>query len=876
MIRSLSAEELRTSGSDSGRGFGAVETLHGCLPLVSLEVAVWVEGLLAETRVRQRFANRFSEPLEATYIFPLPPLSAVTGFRMTVGDRVIEGRIDERGRARADYDRALAAGQSVAITEEERPNVFSLRVGNIPPGMTADIEFSLVEAVAVDAGEATYRFPLVVKPRYCPGELLAGEQLGSGVAADTDRVPDASRISPPICLPGFPDPVELSLTVTLPFTGRLTGTFGCSLPAVAEETASGLWRVRVTPEQSLDRDFILRWWVADDRQPQTDLRLEPDEARRQGLGREGRPGSVEGDGSFSLVVVPPLGGEEPPPPRDIVFLLDRSGSMGGWQIAAARRAVGRMVDSLSAADRVCVMAFDDRFESGGGGWRPSLAEATDQHRWKLTQWLAGINARGGTELTQAIQRGLKVLRRSSAAAQPREQILVLITDGQVGNESAALRQLSRQLGETRFFAVGIDQAVNDGLLGRLASRTGGLLELVESEDRLDLAIERICQRIGPVCVSNLTLAAEGIDLLSETVTPARLPDLAPGLPLVIRGRYRGVATEHAATISVTGRSARDQVWTIKTEALPARVNGHSSLWARSFLRQLEDDYELTERKSELGVLRDRITELSQDFGVLCRFTALIAIDPQRPEERSRQQSLRRVVQPVLGESLLGDLDLESLVAGSGYPAGGSGLLVDDESSDIGSMVSSSSSFFCEGGINLEGDDVKPWDVDLGEFMNDVEEDADAATRVGSGSEVDLDAASSEIGGEGMSSGPMPADQWLKSSTEPVAELARDLARLLEFLRPRGGQNDELSWWRLRLFLIRFWRSARKATRAGADSAEVERLTVVAFRLFAHADDWRKVTGSLDQLADAAELFRPVRRWWQPRTACIGRPERFWD
>lgn len=873
MIRSLSAEELRTSGSDPGRGFGAVETLHGCLPLVSLKVAVWVEGLLAETRVQQRFANRFSEPLEATYIFPLPPLSAVTGFRMTVGDRVIEGRIDERGRARADYDRALAAGQSVAITEEERPNVFSLRVGNIPPGMTADIEFSLVEAIAVDAGEATYRFPLVVKPRYCPGELLEGEQLGSGVAADTNRVPDASRISPPIRLPGFPDPVEFSFAVTLPFTGRLAGTFGCSLPAVAEETAAGIWRVRVTPGQSLDRDFILRWWVADDRQPQMDLRLEPDEARPQGLGREGRPGSVEGDGSFSLVVVPPLGGEEPPPPRDIVFLLDRSGSMGGWQMAAARRAVGRMVDSLSAADRVCVMAFDDRFESGGGGWRPSLAEATDQHRWKLTQWLAGINARGGTELTQAIQRGLNVLRRSSAAAQPREQILVLITDGQVGNESAALRQLSRQLGETCFFAVGIDQAVNDGLLGRLASRTGGLLELVESEDRLDLAIERICRRIGPVCVSDLTLAAEGIDLLSETVTPARLPDLAPGLPLVIRGRYRGVATQRtAAAITVTGRDVRDQVWTTKAEALPARVNGHSSLWARSFLRHLEDDYELTERKSELDKLRGRITELSQDFGVLCRFTALIAIDPQRPEERSRQQSLRRVVQPVLGESLLGDLDLESLVA----RAGGSGLLVDDGSADLGSMVSSGSSCFCEGGINLEGDDVKPWDVDLGEFMVDIEEDVDAATMLGGETEFNLKAASSETGGECKFSAPMPTDQWLKSPTEPVAELARDLARLLEFLRPRGSQNEELSWWRLRLFLIRFWKSARKAARAGADSAEVERLAIVAFRLFAHADDWQKVTGSLDQLADAAELFRPVHRWWQTRTVCIGRPERFWD
>lgn len=891
MIRSLSAEELRTCSSDSSRGFGALDTLHGCLPLVSLDVTVWIEGLIAETRVKQRFANRFGEPLEATYIFPLPPMSAVTGFRMTVGDRGIEGRIDERGQARAEYDRALAAGQTAAITEEERPNVFSLRVGNIPPGATADIEFALVEAVAVDEGEATYRFPLVVKPRYCPGEPLAGADVGSGITADTDQVPDASRISPPIRLPGFPDPVQFSLAVTLPFTGRLAGTFGCSLPAVAEETAPGLWQVRVSPDQSLDRDLLLRWRVADERLPQTQLWLEPDEGRPQGLGRGGRPESVDGDGCFSLVVVPPLGGNEPTPPRDVVILLDRSGSMGGWQLAAARRAVARIVDSLTAADRVCVLAFDDRLESSGGGWRPAcLAPVTSEYRGELTEWLSRVRARGGTELAQAITRGLEVLRSSSAKKQPRDQSVVLITDGQVGNEAAVLRQLSRQLGAARFYAVGIDQAVNDGLLGRLANQTGGLCELVESEDRLDLAIERIRQRIGCVCVSGLTLTAEGIDLLRETVTPARLPDLVAGLPLVIRGRYRGTITAHRATaLTVAGRDSQARAWTSRGEAVATRVSGHGSLWARSFLRQLEDRYELTTRRAELDPLRRTITALSQDFGVLCRFTALIAVDPQRAEEMPRQQPLRRVVQPVAGGTFADDLDLESLTPGSvtAEPARlveGSGMLIDSRTADtdIGSAVSGGSSCLLEGGLDFTGDEVRPWDVDLGEFMNDVEEDADAPTMLGGPGCFDLDAASAEARGLKRLSPLSDADRLprlLRSRSnqadQPLA-LARNLARLLEFLRPRRGQEPKLSWWRLRLFVIRLWRAARKAARAGADPAEVERLVLAASRLDAHPGNQSVVVESLDQLADLAESAQPVTRWWHFRGRNDGRAARFWD
>lgn len=283
MIRALTPEELTdlmTDGTDAG--FGALATEKGCLPLRALDVDVQIDGLSASTMVRQEFINVFDGPLEATYIFPLPPRAAVIGFRIVVDSGEIRGRIDERGQARHDYATAVAEGRHAAILEEERPDVFTLRVGNIPPRSAARVEFTLVAPLTIDSLEATYRFPLVVAPRYCPGEMLHGDQAGDGIALDTDLVPEASRISPPILLPGMKSPVRLGIAVRIApgaVTSGSADAIGCSLP------------------------------VSD----------------------------APGNGTFSLSIVPPASAVVRGTPRDVVFLLDRSGSMEGWQMVAGRR-----------------------------------------------------------------------------------------------------------------------------------------------------------------------------------------------------------------------------------------------------------------------------------------------------------------------------------------------------------------------------------------------------------------------------------------------------------------------------------------------------------------------------------------------------------
>src|SRR5262249_8818259 len=215
-LPTLTEEDLALLAPLPDAGLGALRTEEGCLPLKSVDVRARIDGLLVQIELRQTFVNTFGRPLEATYIFPMPDRAAVTRFRLEVAGRVVEGELKERGQARRDYDEAIQRGNRAAIAEEERAGVFTVRVGNLPPGEAASVQLTLTGPLPYSDGEATFRFPLVVAPRYIPGMPLPGPDVGSGTAPDTDAVPDASRITPPVLLPGFPNPLQLSIAAEFP------------------------------------------------------------------------------------------------------------------------------------------------------------------------------------------------------------------------------------------------------------------------------------------------------------------------------------------------------------------------------------------------------------------------------------------------------------------------------------------------------------------------------------------------------------------------------------------------------------------------------------------------------------------------------------
>ncbi|MBK7197754.1 MAG: VWA domain-containing protein [Myxococcales bacterium] len=500
-------------------GWGALDTAMGRLPLAAVDIDARVVGLTSTTEVRQTFVNHLREAIEATYVFPLPDRAAVQRFRMVAGDRVIEGVLDERGAARASYDQAIARGQRAAIAEEDRAGVFTLRVGNVMPGEVVTIALTLSGPVPIDDGEVTWVFPLVVAPRYVPGAPLPGEQAGLGVAADTDAVPDASRISPPVLLPGMPSAVRLGVRLSVDGGGLPVAQLRANLADVDARADGRGWQIALRPGQRLDRDLVLRWQLG---------------GASLASSAVWAPDAAGAGGTLAVTVVPPIGSAAGGRPRDVVVVLDRSGSMEGWKMVAARRAAARIVDSLTERDRLAVIAFDNQCESprAHGG---ALVPATDRHRFEAVQFLAGVEARGGTELAEPLRRAAALLRSHPA----HDQVLVLVTDGQVGNEDQLLAAMGGELGRLRVFTLGIDQAVNAAFLRRLAGLGGGACELVESEDRLDEVMGKIHRRIATPILTDLAIDGRFLDAASQA--PRRLPSVFAGAPVTVYLRCAGAS-----------------------------------------------------------------------------------------------------------------------------------------------------------------------------------------------------------------------------------------------------------------------------------------------------------------------------------------------
>ena len=599
------------------------------LPLRALSVETAVVGLTATATVRQRFVNTGDATIEATYVFPLPSRAGVTDFEASLAGRRVVGVLKERGQARVDYEQALVAGQRAAIVEEDRPDVFSVRVGNLGPGEEATIEMRLTGPLAFEDGAATFRFPLVLAPRYTTGAALPGDQTGAGFAADTDAVPDASRVTP-LRLADRDDRPDLQISLTVDGGGLGVSDLRASLPTSVTES-DGLTRLRVEPGARADRDFVLRFRV-DRHELSSCALLVPDGPDTEG------PGASEG--TWSVTLVPPA--ETSSTPRDVVVLLDRSGSMQGWKMVAARRAAGRIVDMLDPVDRFCVLAFDDRIDSPPAT-PDGLVEASDRNRFAAASWLGSLESRGGTEMANPLRKAVEML---AATAADRLASVVLVTDGQITGEDHALKSLAPLIGRTRTYCVGIDRAVNAGFLERLAGLGGGRAELVESEERLDESMARLARTIGRPSLTGIQVFADGsemIEIIEGTVTPARLADAFAGVPCVISGRYRSRFADADADATgafhvEAGTPAGPFATVLPARSVPAAA-AVRTIWARSVIRDLEDAYASGGGDSELS---SRLVAHSIRFGVLSRFTAFVAIDP----ERSETGPLIEVIQPV--------------------------------------------------------------------------------------------------------------------------------------------------------------------------------------------------------------------------------------
>ncbi|MDZ7735720.1 MAG: VIT domain-containing protein [Gammaproteobacteria bacterium] len=309
--------------------------------------------MIAEVSMTQAFRNDSGDWREAIYVFPLPDQAAVRAMRIRIGERVIEGEIHERAKAKKIYQQARTQGKKAGLVEQERPNLFTTSVANIGPDETVVVELQYVQTVQYAAGEFSLRFPMTITPRYIPGDPLVEDNAeatyavaGDGWAHATDQVPDAARITP------YQNPVPANENnIVNPIT--ITADIDAGLPLTAIESP---WHdIRVSRQGrhyrleladgpvSMSRDFELRWRPEAGRAPQAALFTE----------------TVD-DQYFALLMLLPPGQttEQELLARDMVFVIDTSGSMGGVSIDQARRGLLLALDRLRPGDRFNVIEFN--------------------------------------------------------------------------------------------------------------------------------------------------------------------------------------------------------------------------------------------------------------------------------------------------------------------------------------------------------------------------------------------------------------------------------------------------------------------------------------------------------------------------------------
>jgi Ca-activated chloride channel homolog len=593
-------------------------------PLEHTEVAAELSGYLARTVVEQRYKNPFKQAIEAVYIFPLPAMAAVNDFVMQVGPRKIVGVVRPRAEAERIYQEARARGQTASLLTQERPNIFTQSVANIEPGGRVTIKITYFERLNYEHGEYEFVFPMVVGPRYTPRKAEPEAQLAGNTgtpeewSSDTNVVPDASRISPPVLKPGQRSGHDIALTVTLDAGLPITKLTSVAHRVEIARPSPTRNVVRLASGDSIpNRDFVLRWKVA---------------------GAETQFGVLahrdERGGYLTLTMQPPLQPNDAQvTPREITFIMDVSGSMMGTPIEISKELVTRTLDRLRPEDLFNVVYF----ASGNAQLWDRARPRTPENVAEAKRFLENVSAGGGTEMLAGLRRAL-----SSTHDPKYVQMYVFLTDGYVGDEERILSVVKNERGDARFFGFGIGSSVNRYLIDGIGENGGGVSYTVLPRDSAyaERSVSRLFDAIDSPVLVDVSIDWNGLPV--EDVYPSKLRDLFAGQTINVIARYTRPASGTAYVIGRVG--ARRVRYPVRVE-LPAEESEHAALapaWARYKIADLSTEL-LSAGESRRSALEREITDLAVEYRLVSQYTAFVAVDESRIVGDGRPL---RIMQPV--------------------------------------------------------------------------------------------------------------------------------------------------------------------------------------------------------------------------------------
>ncbi len=571
------------------------------VPLTHTDVALDVRGLVAAATVTQQYVNSTDAPIEAVYVFPLPHEAAVYDMEIRIGNRIIRSVIRERAEAKRVYEAAKSAGQHTALVEEERPNIFTASVANLMPGDHVDVRLRYVEPLTWEDGKVRLTFPMVVGPRYIPGEFAVGHS-GTGWAMDTDAVNDASRITPPVRNPDSRPGHDISLAVDLDPGFEYGAVKSISHTIAVQRLPDGRQHVTLADGSTIpNKDFILEVQQAASTQPKTALFLSPEHET--------------GETNFLFAVFPPTVAPTEQGPVEMLYMIDISGSMEGTSITQARAALLQALDRLRPNDRFGILAFNHSYYE----FSPAPLIASAENVSAARQFVENLQAGGGTEMLPALQH---LMQKPQIPGYLRH--IILLTDGDLGNEEQIFAALNSHLGGARLYTVAIGSAPNFFLATRMAQFGRGTFTHIANVSEISTQMDHLLNSIESPVLTDVGLSFEGVQVAD--LYPERPPDLFLRQPLLIYGRITQGQKGRVILSAHAGNQPYQATFTIDATSATSHP-GITVLWARQRVENLMDQW----RQSDEGArdaIRTTIIAHAIQYRLVTRFTSLVAVEQQ--------------------------------------------------------------------------------------------------------------------------------------------------------------------------------------------------------------------------------------------------------
>lgn len=582
--------------------FGLMNTQLHPITLLGVKVDGYLLGRGAKINIRQRFCNQERNTVEAVYKFPLPENSAVTGFKVWIGENHIQSIVEEREKAFEMYDKSLEKGHGAYLLDEERPNIFTLSVGNLNPGMDVIIEINLVMMLDTEGSKYRFSLPTTISPRYVPDNI-----------PDDDGIPVIDIIHPDYA---ESVPYGLSLMLQINNNGKLAMVESPTHPIRVHLNKDHVQVEFSSDIVKMDRDFILL--------------IDPGETN---VGRAYR----YDDDKYSYwqldLALPPGKFTKENLANEFIFLLDCSGSMQGQSIQEAKKALEICLKALPQNCTFNVYRFGSTFNSFFKLSSPYSDKNLNESLHQLQRTDADL---GGTEIYAPLKEILELPLTSHY------RIIIMLTDGEIGNEQQIFKLMSDNNKNLRIFSIGIGTGPNEHLIKGLARLGNGAFEFIYPGEHIEPKVLRIFSKVNIPQLNIKNISWNGNEVEQAPVNPIIFADTVT----TIYARSKSLAPK----ISQLPVQVNIGTEIIKCDFKIVKVSPDSipipTLWARERIRDLEYDNLLSgsqqlERKDHK--IKEMIISISKDYGILSRYTSFVGIEDREEKDKSTGEvKLRKV------------------------------------------------------------------------------------------------------------------------------------------------------------------------------------------------------------------------------------------